>query len=79
MNQISLLTELVYQQKRQELLGQVAEYRLMNEAAKANSPARSVISRILAWAGRQMQYVGFALEERYGEQFTLKAPYNQAD
>jgi hypothetical protein len=67
MNQISLLAELEFQQRNQEILKDAARYHLMNEAMKARVSGEAKKSRLLAWVGKQLRSLGHALEERYGE------------
>ncbi len=83
MNQISLITELIYKQQQQEVLNEVAGYRLVREAAQANKQDGNAISRFLVSVGKLLQYAGFALEDRYGGQFDVTSQriqkYSQGD
>jgi hypothetical protein len=73
MNQISFLSEVDHIRRQQEILREMEGYRLLNDALKARKSSGTGKSKILAWVGRQFSSMGFALEERYGIQFTATA------
>ena len=66
MNQISLFTELIYHQQRQELLNEQASFRLVNGAINMNKRGGIARFEILVRLGKFMQSMGLALEQRYG-------------
>ena len=83
MNQISLITELIYKHQQQEVLNEVAGYRLMHEANQAKKQEGITKSKLLARVGKLLQSVGLALEERYGRRADISSPriqdYSQGD
>jgi hypothetical protein len=77
MNQISLLTEVYYQQRHNEILKEVASYHLIDEALKSQRPYEAGKSKLLAWVGKQLQEMGTALEDRYGNRLAMNTPQLQ--
>ncbi len=77
MNQISLITELIYKQQQQELLKELADYRLVNDAIRANKENRIARSKILLKVGKLLQSAGQTLENRHGEYLDLDTPRRQ--
>jgi hypothetical protein len=66
MNPIGYLPYLVYQDRRNELLNEAAQIRLLNEAMQIDKAKINLISKFLAFFGRELSSVGFSLEVRYG-------------
>ncbi len=77
MNQISLITELIYKQQQQELLNELAGYRLLNNAVRAKKRGKNVRSKFLLTVGKLLQSVGQALEKRYGGYIDLASTHIQ--
>ncbi len=74
MNQTSFLAEMYFKQRQNDLLKETAAYHLAAEAVKGRENHVSEKSKFLVWVGKKLQYVGFALEEHYGEQFIVNTP-----
>ncbi len=77
MNEMSLITELVYRQRYEETLKEAASYRLINEALRNRNSGKGVGSKLLKWIGMQMQQAGSTLSKRYGALFARNPTHNQ--
>ncbi len=69
MNQISLITELIYKRQQQEVLNEVAGYQVVRDALQIKKHDGLARSKFLVKLGMLLQSVGHTLENRYGGHF----------